>query len=152
MGERSESERGSPTMGTEGEPDMVLTALAVGLAFLAPAAVLGAVFALPRWVALAGEARRRRLRNRGVLVAPAGRPLERIAADLRRLSPQRVDSRRSRVQREAARLAYEDVLREAARALGIDHDLVGAPTRLAREFEAIRVEQALHDAGMMLSA
>lgn len=129
----------------------MLTALALGLALVAPAAFLGAVFALPRWIARAGEARRRRLRKRGVLVAPQGRPLERLGADLRRLSPQRRDVRLSRVQREAARLAYEDVLREAALALGIAHDLVGAPTRLAREFEALRVEQALHDAGMLLS-
>ena len=120
------------------------------LAFAAPTALLGLVFVLPRWGAAIGEARRRRLRKRGRLVA-VGRPVERLAADLRRLRPQRLDPARSRLQREAARLAYEDVLREAALALGISHTLLDGPSGLARELELLRIEQALLDAGLVLA-
>lgn len=130
----------------------MLTALALCLALAAPATVLAIVLALPRWTAAAGEARRRRLRESGRLLAAPGPPLERLAADLRRLRMQRADCRRSRVQREGARLAYEDVLREAARALGIAYELDHAPRGFGREVELLRLEQALLDAGLVLTA
>jgi hypothetical protein len=129
----------------------MLTVLALCLALLAPTLVLGAVFAMPKWIAAAGEARRRRLRRLGKLIAPAGPPLERLAADLRRLRTQRSDPRRSRVQREGARLAYEDVIRQAATALDIAHDLDGTSGRFGREVELLRIEQALLDAGLVLT-
>jgi hypothetical protein len=129
----------------------MLTVLALCLALLAPTVVLGAVFALPKWIATAGEARRRRQRRLGKVMTPSGPPLERLAADLRRLRMQRGDSRRSRVQREGARLAYEDVIQQAAAALGIAHDLPGAAGRFGREVELLRIEQALHDAGFVLA-
>jgi hypothetical protein len=129
----------------------MLTVLALAIAVVAPSAVLGLVFVLPAWLASLAEARRRRLRTQGRLAVVAGRPLEKLAADLRRLRPQRIDPGRSHVQREAARLAYEDVLREVARALGIAEDLAGSPGRLARELEALRIEEALHDAGLVLA-
>ncbi len=127
------------------------TVLVLCLALLAPSVVLGAVLALPKWVAAAGEARRRRRRRSGKLMTPSGPPLERLAADLRRLRIQRADPRRSRVQREGARLAYEDVIQQAAHALGIAHDLDGAHGRFGREVELLRIEQALLDAGFVLA-
>ncbi len=129
----------------------MLTVLALCLALLAPTVVLGAIFATPKWLAAAGEARRRRLRRLGKLVTPSGPPLERLAADLRRLRIQRTDPQRSRVQREGARLAYEDVIRQAAAALDIGHDLDGTPNRFGREIELLRIEQALLDAGLVLT-
>ncbi len=129
----------------------MLTVLALCLALLAPTLVLGAIFAMPKWVAAAGEARRRRLRRLGKLVTPAGPPLERLAADLRRLRIYRADPQRSRVQREGARLAYEDVIRQTALALGITHHLDGASRGFGREIELLRIEQALLDAGLVLS-
>ena len=54
------------------------------------------------------------------------------------------------MQREGARLAYEDVLRQAAAALGITHDLAGARGPFGREVELLRIEQALLDAGFVL--
>jgi hypothetical protein len=128
----------------------MLTVLALCLALLAPTVVLGAVFALPKWIAAAGEARRRRQRRLGKLMTPSGPPLERLAADLRRLRIQRGDPRRSRVQREGARLAYQDVIQQAAAALGVTHDLAGAADRFSREVELMRIEQALLDAGFVL--
>jgi hypothetical protein len=125
------------------------TALALCLALVAPTAVLGLIFALPKWVAAAGEARRRRLRRLGRLVVPVGPPLERLAADLRRLRIQRSEPHRSRVQREGARLAYEDVMRAAARALEVGHDL-DRTRGDAYQLEMLRLEQALLDAGLVL--
>jgi hypothetical protein len=130
---------------------MMLTVLALCLALLAPTVVLGAIFALPKWVAAASEARRRRLRRLGKLVTPSGPPLERLAADLRRLRVQRTDRDRSRVQREGARLAYQDVIRQTATALGIAHDLDATMSRFGREVELLRVEQALLNAGLVLT-
>ena len=130
----------------------MLNVLLTGIAVIVPTAVRGAVFSAPRWIDARGERRRRRLRSRGLIPAPVGRPLERLAADLRRLDPQRTAAGRSRTQREAARLAYEDVLIEAAQALGISHSLANAPRGLPRELEMLRGEQALLDAGLVLGA
>jgi hypothetical protein len=133
----------------------VFTALELLAAFIAPALVLGTIFALPGWMSSLGEARRRWVREHGRLVAPSGPPLERLAADLRRLRRQRADPCRSRVQREGARLAYEDVLRDTARALGLHHQLPGSRAGrsrgLAHELELLRLEQAILDAGLVLS-
>ena len=74
-----------------------------------------------------------------------------LAADLRRLRVQRADPHRSRVQREGARLAYEDVIRQTATALDIAHDLDGTKNRFGREVELLRIEQALLDAGLVLT-
>ncbi len=130
----------------------MLNLLITAVAVVVPAAVLGAVFAAPKWIAACSDARRRRLRRRGLLPVRTGRPLERLAADLRRLDPQRTAPGCSRTKREAARLAYEDVLMEAARALEIDHALASAPRGLPRELELLRVEQALLAAGLVLEA
>jgi len=112
-------------------------------------AVIGAILATPAWlppVVRAAEAiRGRRSTN------PAGPPIERLAADLRRLRPLVDDAARSRTQREGARLAYEDVLTDACRALGIEHRL-GATRGLAGEVEVLRVEAALADAGLRIGA
>jgi hypothetical protein len=139
----------------------VFTALELFAAFVAPALVLGTIFALPGWMSSLGEARRRWRREHrrhgghARLVAPSGPPLERLAADLRRLRRQRADQHRSRVQREGARLAYEDVLRDTARALGIHHQLPGSRAGrsggLVHELELLRLEQAILDAGLVLS-
>lgn len=142
----------------------MFTALELLAAFVAPALVLGTIFALPGWMSSLGEARRRWTREHGRhgrhgrdgrQVAPSGPPLERLAADLRRLRRQRTDQHRSRVQREGARLAYEDVLRDTARALGIHHQLPGSRAGrsggLAHELELLRLEQAILDAGLVVS-
>lgn len=110
-------------------------------------AVIAAILATPAWlppVVRAAEAIRGRRNTR-----PAGPPIERLAADLRRLRPLVDDPTRSRTQREGARLAYEDVLADACRALAIEHRL-GAARGLAAEVEVMRVEAALADAGLTI--
>ncbi|WP_433389383.1 hypothetical protein [Micromonospora sp. KLBMP9576] len=83
---------------------------------------------------------------------PDRRPLEELAADLRRLRGQRVGAEaRQPVWHGMVLQAYDDRLRLACRALGItEHltELVGVDLALER----IRVEGLLHAAGLTLPA
>ncbi len=83
---------------------------------------------------------------------PLGRPIERIAADARRL---RVQLGQVQPGLPAARLAgwrqaYEDVLIEGCRALGFEDRLSDLPPGTEREAERLRVEFLLEDAGFRL--
>lgn len=83
---------------------------------------------------------------------PDRQPLERLATDLRRLGGQRVGGYgRSAVWHEAALRAYDDRLRLACVALGVTQHLDGL-TGVDREIERVRVEGALHRAGLILPA
>ena len=119
-------------------------ALAVGLL------VLPGVFltVADRW--LAGEPPVRRRRPLPPPPPSARRPLQVVAADLRRLSRQLalVPAGASLVRWQALWAAYDDVLVEAADALEVPHDLPGMPNGLPREFERVRLITALEDAGL----
>ena len=122
----------------------VLLALAVGLLVL-PGAFLTLA---DRW--LAGEHPLRRWFPEPPLPPSARRPLQVVAADLRRLSRQLalVPAGASLVRWQALWAAYDDVLLEAADALEIPHELRTAPNGLPREFERLRLITALEDAGL----
>ncbi|MEU1587420.1 hypothetical protein [Micromonospora sp. NPDC005710] len=80
------------------------------------------------------------------------RPLEQLAADLRRLGGQRVGaSGRSMVWHSALLQAYDDRLRLACRALGITEHLAEVEG-VDQQIERIRVEGMLHAAGLALPA
>ncbi len=80
------------------------------------------------------------------------RPLEQLAADLRRLGGQRVGSGgRSAVWHDAVLQAYDQRLRLACAALGITQHL-DELTGVDREIERVRVEGLLHRAGLTLPA
>jgi hypothetical protein len=79
------------------------------------------------------------------------RPVERLAADLRRLSTAMAGIRPGTpyLRRVALLGAYEDTLIEASRALGVAESLAGLPRGgLDRELERMRVEAALEAAGL----
>jgi hypothetical protein len=82
--------------------------------------------------------------------APLGRPIEAIAADVRRLSVRfhGLDPRTPFVKVEAVRGAYDKVLGECCTALGRTH-LLGV-LRAGRELDAERerVEDLLADSGV----
>lgn len=123
---------------------VALLGLAVGLLVL-PGALLAVA---DRW--LAGE---HLLRGRRPQPAPPPsprRPLQIVAADLRRLSRQLalVPAGASLVRWQALWAAYDEVLMEAADALEIPHDLPTAPNGLPRDFERVRLMTALEDAGL----
>jgi hypothetical protein len=116
--------------------------------------VVGAV-ALIGWLAdlVFGSARPPlRGRRRREPVAPAGRPIEQVAADLRRLGHQlaRVPAGAPMARRRGLQAAYDDVLAEAARLLEVPHSLGEAPPGRARDVERLRVQAALAHAGLVV--
>ena len=125
---------------------VALLALALGLLVL-PGAFLTVA---DRW--LAGEHPLRRRRPPPPPPPSSRRPLQVIAADLRRLSRQLalVPAGASLVRWQALWAAYDDVLVEAAGALEIPHDLPAMATGLPREFERVRLLTALEDAGLVV--
>jgi hypothetical protein len=81
---------------------------------------------------------------------PADPPIERIAADLRRLSRQRLDiAMRSPVWYEAVQRAYDERLTTACRELHVEEHLAEL-SGIDLEIERVRVEGALHRAGMVI--
>jgi hypothetical protein len=79
-----------------------------------------------------------------------GPPVEQLAVELRRLAGVLLDPRPvSSVRRFGVERAYDETLGKACCALGIEHHL--DEVRLSdREFERLRVEAALQDAGLVL--
>jgi hypothetical protein len=114
--------------------------------------VVGSV-ALAGWVArlVFGSARLPApLRRRRQPVMPAGRPLEQVAADLRRLGAQlaHVPAGAPMARRRGLQAAYDDVLVEAARLLEVLHALDAVPPGRPRDVERLRLQAALADAGL----
>jgi hypothetical protein len=90
--------------------------------------------------------RRRAARN----PAPGRRPLQVVAADVRRLgrSLALVPAGVPMARRRALAAAYDDVLIEAALLLEIPHELRTTPDGTARELERLRLLAALEGAGL----
>ncbi|MGY1633876.1 hypothetical protein ACI784_19415 [Geodermatophilus sp. SYSU D01186] len=83
--------------------------------------------------------------------APVHRPLEAVAADLRRLGRQlaRVPAGVPMARRRGLQAAYDDVLVEAAELLQVPHTMTGTPPGRPRDVERLRVRAALADAGLV---
>jgi hypothetical protein len=83
---------------------------------------------------------------------PTRRPLQVVAADLRRLSRQLalVPAGAPLVRWRALWSAYDSVLVEAAEALEVSHALAEAPVGMARDIERLRVLAALEGAGLVV--
>jgi hypothetical protein len=81
-----------------------------------------------------------------------GMPIERIAADLRRIRPQalRPASGTPYTRRQAIVAAYDDALLDACRALGVSTELDRITDGLERESERLRAEHELEKAGVDL--
>lgn len=88
-------------------------------------------------------------------VAPhlRGRPIEQLAADLRRLrTAAATDQQRSATHQLANRVAYDQLLMQACEMVSVSHDLDKKTTGPERDIERIRVEAELERAGIVLSA
>jgi len=84
---------------------------------------------------------------------PAGQPIERIVRDARRLRAELVPSPGTPMARRiAVTRAYDEVLAEACRALGIPDTLTGLDPGPDRDAERLHVEHELNAAGLRLSA
>ena len=79
-------------------------------------------------------------------------PIERIAANLRRIRPQalRPVSGTTYARRQAIVAAYDDALRDACRALGVSTELDRITDALERESERLRAEREPEKAGVNL--
>ncbi|WNV77908.1 hypothetical protein [Geodermatophilus sp. DSM 44513] len=128
----------------------------MGTALVHLAAIVGGVVgavALMGWLArlVFGSARLPLpARRREERAAPAGRPLEQVAADLRRLGRQlaAVPAGAPMARRRGLQAAYDDVLAEAARLLEVPHALDEVRPGRPRDVERLRVQAALADAGL----
>lgn len=102
------------------------------------------------WLALRLPPLVRGLRERRRPPAPSGPPVERIAADLRRVrhALRTLPAGVSAVRRRGIEAAYEDLLTQACRALAVEHQLAALPPGLEREVERLRIELALQTAGL----
>ena len=91
-----------------------------------------------------------RLRSRRPV--PDGPPIERLAADLRRVhrSLVRLAPDAPMVRRRATHQAYDTLLAQACQAVGEIHWLDTIPEGIEREVERLRVEDALRRSGLMV--
>jgi hypothetical protein len=115
---------------------------------------------LDRWVLGRGRPEPETRRSRYVLLAnrvhrpvePTHRPIQVVAADLRRLSRQLalVPAGAPLVRWRALWFAYDAVLTEAAELLEITHTLPGTPAGIARDIERLRMLAALEGAGLVV--
>jgi hypothetical protein len=80
-----------------------------------------------------------------------GRPVEQLAADLRRVSVA-TDQRRSATHQLANRVAYDQLLMQACQMLNVPHELGKNTAGPERDIERIRVEAELERAGIVLSS
>jgi hypothetical protein len=120
------------------------------LAFALVIALGGGLTAADRRVS--GRPPRHRLLRRHPRPAPEPmrRPLQVVAADLRRLARQLalVPAGAPLVRWQALWTAYDEVLVEAAEQLEVPHELATAPVGMARDLERLRVLAALECAGL----
>jgi hypothetical protein len=130
---------------------------AVAAVHLAPVLAMIGTLALAlalfdRWLS-GRSARRRPRRARSAPPAePVRRPLQVVAADLRRITRQLalVPSGAPLVRWQALWAAYDGVLIEAAEQLQVPHELPSAPLGMARDLERLRLLAALEGAGLVV--
>ena len=81
---------------------------------------------------------------------PAGPPIEKLAADLRRLRPEARSPRPgiAMAKQRGIVAAYDDTLVATASALGVPTSLTELPDGIDREAERLRLEDALESAGL----
>jgi hypothetical protein len=98
--------------------------------------------------------RRRRNRAAARNPEPTRRPLQVVAADVRRLGRQLalVPAGAPMARRRALAAAYEDVLIEAAVLLDVPNDLRTAPVGPARDAARLRLIADLEEAGLAVHA
>ncbi|MFI7121667.1 hypothetical protein [Amycolatopsis sp. NPDC049868] len=123
---------------------------------IGPVALYAVVAVAPSalfWCALKVPAGVRWWRGRRRPELPAGPPIEKLAADLRRVHRllAELPSGASAVRRYGTRQAYDALLVEACREVEVDHRLAELPEGFDREIERLRVEESLAEHGLSVS-
>lgn len=115
---------------------------------IAPTLLFWAMLRVPRTVDAIGAYLRKR---RGP--APENPPIERLAADLRRVHRTLAEfpPGTPAVRRRATREAYDALLVQACTAVDVPHRLDRIGEGVDREVERLRVEEALRAAGVRVS-
>lgn len=90
-----------------------------------------------------------RLVSRPAPLVPVHRPVEQVAADVRRLRAAFGHEGLRFAKYEGIRLAYDGALAEAADTLELTHFLAALPPGVDRDLERVRVERLLEDAGLV---
>lgn len=126
----------------------VANVLLLVLAVLTPVLAFWVLVRVPRVVDGIGAYLRRRRAP-----VPAGPPIERIAADLRRVHRTLVGfpPGTPNVRRLATRAAYDTLLGQACAAVEVTHRLDELPEGVARDLERLRVEEELRRAGLAVT-
>ncbi len=89
--------------------------------------------------------RRRPLRSKGP-------PLEKVAADLRRLRAELAhDAGRSAAHQLGSRIAYDAILTQACTMLDVEHELDQETMGIERDLERFRIEAVLESVGVVLT-
>ncbi|MGK4597980.1 MULTISPECIES: hypothetical protein [Amycolatopsis] len=123
---------------------------------IGPVALYAVVAVAPSvlfWCALKVPAGLRWWRGRRRPELPAGPPIEKLAADLRRVHRQLAElpSGASAVRRYGTRQAYDALLVQACREVEVVHRLAELPEGFDREIERLRVEESLAERGLSVS-
>ncbi len=105
------------------------------------------------WCALKAPAALRWWRRRREPVTPAGPPIEKLAADIRRVHRllAELPSGASAVRRVGTRQAYDTLLSQACREVEVSHRLDTLPEGFDREIERLRVAESLRERGLSVS-
>ena len=101
------------------------------------------------WQRRLGAVARRVSSGRPAPLVPVNRPVEQVAADVRRLRTAFGQQGLRFAKWEGTRQAYDAALAEAADALEITHLLAILPPGVDRDRERARVERLLEDAGLL---
>jgi hypothetical protein len=128
---------------------MVTPLLQIGGTLAVTAALIAWTGPTVRWIMRQWQ--RRRAQRHPV---PQRRPLQVVAADVRRLGRQiaLVPAGAPMARRRALAAAYEDVLIEAAELLDVPNDLRTAPAGPIHEAERLRLLADLEEAGLAVHA
>ncbi|WP_037303876.1 hypothetical protein [Amycolatopsis orientalis] len=105
------------------------------------------------WCALKVPVLVRWWRRRREPEPPAGPPIEKLAADLRRVHRllAELPPGASAVRRHGTRQAYDALLVQACREVEVDHRLDTLPEGFDRGIERLRVEESLAERGVSVS-
>lgn len=105
------------------------------------------------WCALKVPALLRWWRRRREPEVPAGPPIEKLAADLRRVHRllAELPDGASAVRRYGTRQAYDALLVQACREVEVEHRLDDLPEGFDRGIERLRVEESLAERGLSVS-
>jgi hypothetical protein len=124
------------------------TLLLFAVVVIAPTLLFWILLRVPKAVDAVGTYLRRR---RGP--EPTTPPIERLAADLRRVHRTLADfpPGTPNVRRVATREAYDSLLAQACAAVEVPHRLDALPDGMDRELERLRIEDALRAAGVRVS-